>query len=158
MSTEHRQTIVVHGVQETTGSYIEFPINDLSYYPRETLYQRVRETLYGPNPSESNRFREANENGEAVNISRPLAHTKVVGTFLLFLPKNERPWGMMEISELKPRTKREYDLTSAVIPTLALMPFRLFIDSGEVWERGGKTLGKFYVVDREGSNWSIHCH
>lgn len=158
MSDQPNQSIVVHGVTTTTGNYMEFPLVDLSYYPNKTLHQRIKTTLYGAHPTESVRWQKAQEESRAVAIHHPLSNTKVEGKFLLFLPANERPWGMMEISELKPKRKSEHDLTLAVIPTLALMPFRLYIDSGEVWESEKKWLGKFYVVDREGSHWSVHCH
>ncbi len=158
MSDQSNQSLVVHGVTETTGSYMEFPLVDLSYYPNERLCERIRTTLYGAQPTESARWKKAHEEERVIQSHRPLTHTKAEGRFLLFLPANERPWGMMEVSQLRPIGKSQQDLTLAVIPTLALMPFRLYIDSGQVWESENKWLGKFYVVDREGSNWSIHCH
>lgn len=158
MSDQSQQSLVVSGITTTSGNYLELPIVDLSYYPHEMLSMRVKTTLYGANPTESASWKRAEEEDRRVPIHRPLANTRAEGRFLLFLPANERPWGMMEVSELKPLKRRELDLTLAVIPSLALMPFRLYINSGQVWEEGGKILGKFYVVDREGSNWSVHCH
>lgn len=158
MSDQSSQIDVVSGVSVTTGSYIEFPIVDLSYYPSEGLYDRVKTILYGAHPVDSVRWQMAQEEDRVVPISRPFANTKVQGTFMLFLPAHERPWGMMEVSQLKPIGKREHDLTLALIPALAVMPFKLYISSGQVWEREKKQVGKFYVVDREGSRWSVHCH
>ncbi len=158
MSNQPNQSSVVQGVTRTKGGYIEFPLVDLSYYPNETLCQRIMTTLYGAKPTESLRWQKAQEEGRAVASHCALANTNVEGKFLLFLPENERPWGMMEVSELNPIRKSEQDLTLAVIPSLALMPFRLYIDYGEVWESDNKWFGKFYVVDRERSNWSVHCH
>ncbi len=156
--SEQSAPLVVSGVTVTTGSYIEFPLVNLSYYPNEGLHERIRTTLYGAQPTESVRWQNACKENRLIPSHRPLSHTEVEGKFLLFLPVNDRPWGMMEVSELKPKGRYGLDLTLAVIPALALMPFRLYIDYGEVFEREKKWLGKFYVVDREGSNWSVHCH
>jgi hypothetical protein len=104
--TSEFSVVKLEGATTVTGGYIEFPIVDLSYYPNERLYDRVKTTIYGANPTQSGRFQKASDEERLIPAHRPLSHTKVEGRFILFISTNERPWGMMEISELKPKERQ----------------------------------------------------
>lgn len=134
---------VVHGATLITGGYTVLPIVDVSYYPAEHIRKRVAETIYGFDPYNSERWKRAETENRTISRDRPLAHMKVTGTFILFQREKERPWAMMEISMLHPNERSQQDITLSVVPALALMPCRLYINSGQMWQVGDKTMGNF---------------
>ena len=126
---------LLESLQGRIGQFVSLPITDLSYYPTDEVQDRIKLAVCGKIP----RF--------APHV--PLHGTcKVSGTFTLFLPAQEPPYGMMDLRSI--HNTKHPDINLSIVSPIARMPHRLHLT-----EWGNQY--SFYAIDEEGSKWSIHC-
>ena len=130
------------------GSYSALKITNMSYYPTEAVQERIKLAVYGYHHKGIFQTEKYLNEERHVDFTRPLTHTNVVGELYLFLPQKGHIFGMMYLEQVIDR--RRTDINLSTVSPLALAPHRLHVDG---WANRGTS---FYVVDKEGSNWSIH--
>jgi hypothetical protein len=140
---------LAQGLQARLGSFAALKITDVSYYPTETVQERIKLAVYGYHPEGIGSTEKWLNEDNHVLFYRPLSHTQVVGELHIFLPQNGHPFVMMQLEQVNHR--RRADIKLSIVSPLALAPHRLHMEN---WGNGYTS---FYVVDKEGSKWSIHC-
>ena len=131
------------------GAFAKFEVTDVSYYPTEPVQERVKEMIYGHHEMGHVYTSKWKNEERHVFFDRPLGnHCPAEGIFLLFLPPDRPAYGMMHLRRLLHKSRTDINLS--IVSPLAVAPHLLHLED---W---GNDIS-FYVVDEEGSKWSIHC-
>lgn len=149
--------IEIHDQKEISGGFVLLPLECVSYYPTDKVIRRIALNIYSVDLKEkglyqSEKYNQDEQNGiSSVNLTSPLSPGTVEGDFMLFLPEGKPAWGLMDI-----RRVRSYrpDINLSLISPLALMPHPLHVVGGGIYE---KHAPQFSVVDKDGSQWTLHC-
>ncbi len=140
-----------------SGSFIQLKLDDVSYYPTKRIQRQIALNIYGIDLEreglpDSKKYQEDEKKGiRYVDWHRPLGHCDVEGDLLVFMPKDEPAWAMMDIRKV---LHERSDVNLSIISSAALMPHKLTIEGGTINE---VSLSHIYVIDRDGSKWSLHC-
>ena len=140
---------LAEALQARLGSYAVLKLTDVSYYPTDEVQQRIKLAIYGTHPEGIMCTEKWLKEEDHASIHRPLSHTRVVGELCLFLPQEGHPYCMMHLEQVNHR--RRADINLSIVSPLARAPHRLHLES---WGNGCTS---YYVVDKEGSKWSLHC-
>ena len=152
---------------QRTGPYGLFTIRHASYYPSERMKAVVAQQLYDVDYERdgllgSARYREMETDHRTVDIGAPLCGSNVTGKFL-YLPGtgNEPNLGMLLLDLIQ--DSRDDRINLSLISRRALAPeFHHVTAINGVpqdleLEVGRRYNLQFRTVDRDGSNWSLHC-
>ncbi len=147
--------LTIHGGELIKGRFASFNLRSTSYYPSKKVEKRIALALYQVDLEKdgllsSQKYREDEARHDTVHVGTPLSHASTEGSFLLFLPEGKPAWGMMDIRRV---VCRRSDINLSLISPLALMPYKLHIVNGGLFDHKSQ----FSVVDEEGSHWTLHC-
>ena len=158
-STEIRKAVPggleIDGAEKVTGSYVSVALRSVSYYPVDKVIRRIVQSIYGVDLQDglysSEKFHQDEKNKiSSINLSSPLSPGTAEGYFILFLPVGKPAWGLMDIQKV--RSYRP-DINLSLISPLALMPHPLHVVHGGFYDHKSQ----FSVVDKDGSQWTLHC-
>ncbi len=147
--------LIIDGSELIKGRFASFNLRSASYYPTEKVQRRIAFALYQVDLMrqgllDSDKYREDMANSDTVHIGTPFVCASAEGSFPLFLPSNEQPWGMMDIRRV---VSGRPDINLSLVSPIAIMPYKLRILSGGLYDHKSQ----FSVVDEEGSQWTLHC-
>jgi len=145
----------IDGCELIKGRFASFNLRSTSYYPTRKVQSRIALSLYQVDLQRdgllsSQKYREDDSINDTVHVGTPFSMASAEGSFLLFLPEDKQAWGLMDIRRI---ISRRPDINLSLVSPLALMPYKLHIVNGGLYEHKSQ----FSVVDEEGSRWTLHC-
>lgn len=162
-----RDQTKIFAMAQRTGPFGLFTIRHASYYPSDRMKAVVAQRLYDVDYEKdgllgSARYREMQELRRTIDIGAPLTGARVTGTFL-YLPGigNEPHQGMLLLERIQ--EGRDSRVNLSLISDRALAPEYHHVTAVDgvpqdtELKAGQRYNLQFRTVDKDGSQWSIHC-